>query len=352
MKEKYKAIYDQIYNEFIKIPAGEVVPSVRDLMKRFKVSQVVIAKVLNKLKDANVIETHAGAKSTRAFEGGKKAEELVHVCFAMSDYPSTFAANIRKTFENCFNVPGYKFEVVLFRNHNLSIKNLRINPSCDFLILNTDLDLKPEFISTLAEIDAKIIFVDTILPSIQFDSVCTDNELGGALVAHYFASQNRVGDYVMLLSQPLSHNANARYRGFVREMKLREMSHFVMNCETQAGENATVNAYNKFKNHLMDNSSCRIAGVFCDSDLGALGVLKACNELDIKIPDDLEVIGFDNIIEGEFFHPSLTSIDQKIEHWAIEVSKIIEDYRNGKQRNSFQTYIEPEIIFRESTLKR
>ena len=50
--------------------------------------------------------------------------------------------------------------------------------------------------------------------------------------------------------------------------------------------------------------------IFAATDTNALGVMKAAVELGIRIPEDLSLLGFDNIRQGELPHINLTTIDQ------------------------------------------
>src|SRR5690606_30600784 len=48
--------------------------------------------------------------------------------------------------------------------------------------------------------------------------------------------------------------------------------------------------------------------VFCFNDLLALGALRALSEAGVRVPDDVAVIGFDDIDDGRFSTPSLSTI--------------------------------------------
>lgn len=57
----------------------------------------------------------------------------------------------------------------------------------------------------------------------------------------------------------------------------------------------------------------RPTAIFAANDMSAMGVYRAAEELNLKIPADLSVIGFDNEDEAAFLNPPLTTIDQYIE---------------------------------------
>ena len=50
--------------------------------------------------------------------------------------------------------------------------------------------------------------------------------------------------------------------------------------------------------------------VFCFSDQMALGTLAACRDLGIRVPDDLSVVGFDDLASSRYLTPPLTTVRQ------------------------------------------
>ena len=49
--------------------------------------------------------------------------------------------------------------------------------------------------------------------------------------------------------------------------------------------------------------------LFCINDISALGALRALNELHVRVPEDVSVVGCDNISMSEYFTPPLTTIE-------------------------------------------
>jgi LacI family transcriptional regulator len=57
----------------------------------------------------------------------------------------------------------------------------------------------------------------------------------------------------------------------------------------------------------------RPTAIFASNDMSAMGVYQAAKEAGLRIPDDLSVIGFDNLHDSAFMDPTLTTVDQFIE---------------------------------------
>ncbi|QOR64623.1 LacI family DNA-binding transcriptional regulator [Cytobacillus suaedae] len=66
-----------------------------------------------------------------------------------------------------------------------------------------------------------------------------------------------------------------------------------------------------------------ITAVFCASDLMAMGVIKATKQLGKKVPDELSIVGYDDIILAEHITPALTTIAQDKVQMGYEAAKLL-----------------------------
>ena len=107
--------------------------------------------------------------------------------------------------------------------------------------------------------------------------------------------------------------------------------------------------YDKMLNLL--NRKEKPTAVFCVNDTMAIGAVKAAKVKGLKIPDDISVIGFDDINIIPYLEVPLTTVRQpKGEVGNISVSVLMKMIKN---KNSFMQNIvlKPELIVRESTAK-
>jgi len=85
------------------------------------------------------------------------------------------------------------------------------------------------------------------------------------------------------------------------------------------------------------------------NDISAIGAIRAFQEAGLKVPEDISVVGFDDVPAAEFNHPSLTTVRQPLERMgqiAVEVLIArIEDQGEARQ----EVAVQPEIVVREST---
>jgi len=98
-------------------------------------------------------------------------------------------------------------------------------------------------------------------------------------------------------------------------------------------------------------------GVFVANDQMALGALRAAHRLGRRVPEDLAVVGYDNMPDAAYFWPSLTTVRQRL----LDVGRIaiqtlhgmVEAMRQGRELPppGVQT-LSPELVVRESTIGR
>lgn len=91
-------------------------------------------------------------------------------------------------------------------------------------------------------------------------------------------------------------------------------------------------------------------GLFCGTDLLAIGGIKGLNDIGVKVPDDVQVIGFDGIQLGEFTIPSLSTVRQDIPAMGRIAGEAIVAMIRGKEVAS-NNVLPVEFLARGSTRK-
>jgi DNA-binding LacI/PurR family transcriptional regulator len=76
------------------------------------------------------------------------------------------------------------------------------------------------------------------------------------------------------------------------------------------------NARDSFGNYLDSNKDDLPTALIAINDLSAIGAMRAAYERGIRIPEDLSVVGVDNIPLGDFLHKRLSTIEQNLEQLA------------------------------------
>lgn len=106
----------------------------------------------------------------------------------------------------------------------------------------------------------------------------------------------------------------------------------------------------KCTNLLLKNRN-KITAIFSSNDTMALGAMKAIKKMNLKIPEDISIVGFDDIRIASYVSPALTTVKSPILEMASAVTcNLIDFIENGI--NSIKCYSIPvELIVRESTKK-
>ncbi len=95
--------------------------------------------------------------------------------------------------------------------------------------------------------------------------------------------------------------------------------------------------------------------VFVSNDQMALGVLRAARKLGLQVPQDLGVVGFDDIPEASYFYPPLTTVQQNAKKLgALSVEKLhhfIRGEESDKVVAMEVSWVKPELVVRESSAK-
>ena len=92
----------------------------------------------------------------------------------------------------------------------------------------------------------------------------------------------------------------------------------------------------------------------------ALGVLHAAHRLGRRVPEELAVVGVDNIAESSHFWPALTTVDQPLrDAGGLAVREIVNAIRRARSARRGQevtaaprTLLQPQLIVRESSRPR
>jgi LacI family transcriptional regulator len=88
--------------------------------------------------------------------------------------------------------------------------------------------------------------------------------------------------------------------------------------------------------------------LFAYNDLSAIGALRALRDCGLRVPDDVSVVGFDDINSAAFQIPSLTTVRQPLDKMGALAGEILLQRIQGGA-NPLEVTVDPELVVREST---
>jgi LacI family transcriptional regulator len=178
--------------------------------------------------------------------------------------------------------------------------------------------------------------------------VAMDNRLGGRLATDHLLEQGfrRIG----IITGPIGWwEAQEREKGWRETMGkagLTNLEELIINGDWTA-------ASGEIGLHNLIAKSPDIDAVFACNDQMALGALQAARRLGIKVPQDLGIVGFDDIPEAAYFYPSLTTIHQNANALgALAVDRMCSFINARVKDEEFEPevkWIQPRLIVRKSS---
>ena len=114
----------------------------------------------------------------------------------------------------------------------------------------------------------------------------------------------------------------------------------------QVGDYTTETAANCTQNLLsLDDPP---TAIFASNDMSAMGVYQAAQDAGLRIPEDLSVVGFDNLRESTFLNPPLTTIDQFIPEMGSIAIEMLVKLINGESLENDLHKINTQLVVRDS----
>jgi DNA-binding LacI/PurR family transcriptional regulator len=201
-----------------------------------------------------------------------------------------------------------------------------------------------------ADIDVPLVYI-TMEPRNNLSIVSIDNYLGGRIAMSHLLEQgyHKIGHISGPLDWWEARQRMAAWKDSLTEAGLDPNdSHCVEgNWSSASGSLAIEKLFYQYSN--MD-------AIFVANDQMALSVLQFFADKQIRVPNDIGIVGFDNMAESAFFSPALTTVQQEQDHVAkiavAEVIKIIEASWQGLDSiESKSIILPPTLIVRQSSLR-
>jgi LacI family transcriptional regulator, sucrose operon repressor len=164
--------------------------------------------------------------------------------------------------------------------------------------------------------DAPVISIDRIISS-QIPAICSDNYQGGVLAAEHLIAKGCKKLAHISGSSFLNMDANKRYFGFREVCEKHGIPHIVIDASEEQFQSMH---YGEIIDALLD-SHPDLDGIFTSNDILAAQVIQACYYRKISIPEQMKIVGYDDIDLCTIFTPPITTIHQPVDdicQYAVE----------------------------------
>jgi LacI family transcriptional regulator len=293
----------------------QIASTIKDVARLAGLSTATISKYLNgfSVKDHNRIKIENAIKalnfSVNSLARGLKTNRTMTIGVLIPSLENIFATSIVSHIERVLLEHGYS-TIICDYNHNVELENTKF----DFLmskyvdgIIIMPLGLSEERVMNAMSRDIPIISIDRPMKNRECDVVLVDN-----MNASYNAVEQliiRGHKEIGIICGPKDiYTAQERLKGYLRVHEDYGMQ--VNEDNIKFGDYEVQSGYDLMNSFMKNGGS--IDAVFVTNYEMTLGAVMAINEMNIKIPDDLSFIGFDNQQLAAVIKPNLTIVVQPI----------------------------------------
>lgn len=306
-------------------------------------SQGVSEKVRNRIIEyAREIGYEPNSKSHQKEE--QEVENKV-IALIIGDIRNPFYAELAFYIQKSFNENGYM--VMLFNTEycvDKEIEFLQFMKKYRFagaIMMTTQVE---KVNTELERLDIPVVLVNRNLNSFQGDMVLLDNFKAGYEATMHLIDlgHKRIG---FVKGHTSSSASRQRYEGFCQAMKnygldVLEENIFYSEMKIESGEKI---------GELILECENRPTGMIVVNDSTALGLMSACVNKGIKIPEELSIVSFDNTIFAQWGKVPLTSVDQNVKEMGERAVEVMMRRIEDPGMDSERIILTPKLVIREST---
>jgi LacI family transcriptional regulator len=157
-------------------------------------------------------------------------------------------------------------------------------------------------------------------------------------------------EIAVIKGQPLSVDSSARWEGICEAAKaLGIVLRDELITQLPGDDPSPQTGYETTKELL--SRKVPFTALFAYNDISAVGAIRAIKETGMRVPEDISVVGFDDIREAAYHLPSLTTVRQPLHKIGALAAQTLIDRIEGKDGHQSEILVDPEFVIRESTAR-
>jgi|LSQX01.2.fsa_nt_gb DNA-binding LacI/PurR family transcriptional regulator len=189
-------------------------------------------------------------------------------------------------------------------------------------------DIYPSIVREAKRRNIPVVLVDNWLPDLNVDCVVTDNRGGIIQLVNYLVSQGH--ERIGFIGGPLSHRSlQERYEGYQSALVAHGIQPNSDWCWLHTAPGPQVSKGREGIEALIARG-LPVTAVITDNDNTALGVLQGCSAAGIRVPEELSLVGFDNVELSEHVNPPLTTIHIHKHHMGKIAARRLHELMRGE----------------------
>jgi len=325
--------------------------TIKDIARLANVSHTTVSRALN---DSPLInkETKERIKEIARrlnYSPNVSAKSLVlDRSYNIGLFFSTLRAGTSSTFfyetvKGINRVISHPYNLVVKGIDDYADLKLITRKSFDGVILMSQSADDREFIETMLEKEIPLIVLNRRVEPANVVNILADDELGAFNIVDYIV---RLGHRnIALIEGKRGFQSSLRRKaGYERALKLHGIAVREEYCVP--GSYDVESGYRGMKRLL--KLADRPTAVFCSNDDMAVGALKACSEVGLKVPEHISIAGFDDNHFSAYLTPALTTVKRPIEQISrFGAERLFDAIGQGRMQPE-TIYVETELVIRES----
>ncbi len=326
--------------------------TIKDIAKESGVSTATVSRVLNDKPDVsddtkkriNEVIDRLGY-NPNGIARGLVLKKTNTIGLIIPDISNPFFPEVTKGVEDRARELDYSIIFCNTDNHQereQEAVNLMINKHVDGIILSLSMNNKDE-LKKLEDKGYSVVQIDRKIAQAEFSAVVLNNKLGAYKATNHLIElgHSKIAHIAGDLKVQTSQERLDGYKESLIKAGLSIDQKWIV-----VGDFSKDSGYRQMKK-LLEVEEVPTA-VFVANDLMAIGAYEACLEVGLSIPNDISIVGYDDIQIASLINPALTTITQpkyKLGEAAAEmlISQIEEDTRLE------DIVLNPKLIIREST---
>lgn len=216
--------------------------------------------------------------------------------------------------------------------------NFLIKRQVDALVLITNF-LSEEEISQI-NLRCPVFVLNQSFPGGEDRHISFDNFAGGEMATQYLIGKGH--EKIAAVTGPLwKHDAYQRYLGCQNALQKAGSSLFLQFEGDHSVESGMANMRS-----ILERED-RPTAIFFGNDLMAMGALHICAQKGVKVPDDIAIIGFDDLDMSQYYSPSITTIKLPLYEMAEAAAYLLLN-TIYETKYTIKRAFSPELILRQS----
>ena len=218
--------------------------------------------------------------------------------------------------------------------------NLLLAKRVDGLLI-TPVQDKDDDIKNLIDANIPFVVVGRDFENIEVDAIYNDEVKGGFLATEYLIKKGH--KRIALINGFLYKSpAKGRSEGYKKALKKYRIS--LDESLISVGDINIEDGYERTKQMLEKNLD--FTAIFAYNDMMAFGAMQAIKEKGLRIPEDIGLAGYDDILFSSLISPALTTIRLKKQELGVESVKLLFSRINGSRKKMKKVMLEVELIVR------